>query len=272
MLTKKKKKKQTQNLSPFFKTGGIFLAAGFTHMLSESVEGFEKLELEESLKRYPLPYLLCLLGVLLTLFMEKVAFRGHQHHFGHSHETSQQTDSGDPRIEEEAQLSRGIVKPHEHQDKMEEPNMMMLALTLSAHSVIEGVALGVEDTIADTTNILIAIVSHKMFAAFAFGVSLAKSKFPTEKILKMVALFSFMTPAGIILGMLFQGSLQGSPNSPVAESIKALSSGTFIYIALVEVILEEFQTNKDAYLKFFLLVIGSIVMTGLSSHGGVHHH
>jgi len=145
-----------------------------------------------------------------------------------------------------------------------------LALTLSAHSLIEGIALGVEDTIFDTSNILIAIVSHKMFAAFAFGVSLTKNKFPTERIVKMVIVFSLMTPMGILAGLLFQSSLQGSANSPAAECIKAISSGTFIYIALVEVIMEEFQSNRDKYLKFILLIIGSILMASLSSHGGTH--
>jgi len=52
-------------------SGGIFLAAGFTHMLPEAVEGFKELELLENV---PLPYILCMFGILLTFFIEKVAF------------------------------------------------------------------------------------------------------------------------------------------------------------------------------------------------------
>jgi len=46
-------------------SGGVFLAAGITHMFPEAVEGFENLEIQSTV---PLPYLLCMFGMLGTFF------------------------------------------------------------------------------------------------------------------------------------------------------------------------------------------------------------
>ena len=45
----------------------------------------------------------------------------------------------------------------------------ILALVLSIHSFIEGLALGVQSDVTQTTILLIAIASHKWIEAFAFG-------------------------------------------------------------------------------------------------------
>lgn len=95
------------------------MSAGFTHMLAEAVEGklckfgcaldkiavwslccnhcscmshllshitiislgFEKLGAHEVFGHLPVPYILCIFGLLLTFFVEKVVFSGsHDHH------------------------------------------------------------------------------------------------------------------------------------------------------------------------------------------------
>jgi len=251
-------------------SGGFFLAAGFCHMLSESVEGFSNFDLELFGTHFPAPYALCIFGILMTLFMEKVAFSGHKH----SHSIILDAGENSDTKSQEAERSRGILKndrsientesPHQHSHTH---NMYILGLLLSVHSIIEGLALGIEDSLADTTSILVAIVSHKIFDSFALGVSLVKNGLNTDKILKIIAVFAFTTPLGIILGLTV---LPNPTQSVVAEAVKAISSGTFIYIAIVEVILEEFESPKDRFIKFFLLVIGVIMMTAISSHPHGH--
>jgi len=162
---------------------------------------------------------------------------------------------------EEASRSRGIVKT-------EKSNSWILPFLLSIHSLIEGAALGFEDTVADTTNVLIAIVGHKLFAAFALGVNLAKSNVSSDKLIKTVIIFSIMTPLGILLGLM---AMWNSTHNFTAEVVKAISAGTFIYISMVEVILEEFENPRDKYLKFFLVVIGAVSMSLISSSGGHNH-
>jgi len=275
-------------------SGGFFLAAGFCHMLSESVEGFAALELDVFGSHFPYAYFLCMVGILLTFFMEKVLFSGHSH--SHSHSTVSSPDvsalrnedktierkgslTSSPLLKEvvyeagsqEAELSRGILKISEgNSNDSHGSNMYVLGLLLSVHSLIEGIALGVEDTLGDTTNILIAISGHKIFDAFAFGISLVKNNTPTDKIIKYVLVFALTTPLGILMGFTF---LPNPGQSYLAEVVKAISSGTFIYIALVEVILEEFEHPKDKFPKLFLLITGVCMMTFLSArpHGHAGH-
>ncbi len=243
-------------------SGGIFLAAGFTHMLPEAVEGFKQLELLENL---PLPYILCMFGILLTFFIEKVAFATqHQHHHAlfSSHGEGVDLEELQQRHSTQPEISRGIVKKEGESNV----NMYMLIVLLSVHSVIEGIALGIEDTIEDTTTILIAIVGHKFFSAFAFGVNLAKNNVPSDKLVRFVLLFTCMTPFGIALGL----TVIQNPGGPLSQIMNAISAGTFVYIALVEVILEEFENPKDKYWKFALLMIGTLIMTVLSTRGHSH--
>jgi len=241
-------------------SGGVFLAAGIAHMFPEAVEGFEKLELETNL---PLPYLFCMFGMLGTFFFEKVVISGRHNHGAIPIDDEIEEKGLDHlQIHDEATRSRGIVKT-------EKSNSWLLPLLLSIHSLVEGAALGFEDTVADTTNVLIAIIGHKLFAAFALGVNLTKNNVSSEKLIKMVVIFAIMTPLGILIGLM---AMWNSSHNFTAEVVKAISAGTFIYIALVEVILEEFENSRDKYLKFTLVVFGAVAMSLISSSGGKHNH
>lgn len=79
-----------------------------------------------------------------------------------------------------------------------------------------------------------------------------------------------MTPLGILLGL----TLFSSAGGLLSNCMNAISAGTFIYIALVEIILSEFeqagQSQKDKYIKFGLVCTGIFLMSLLSSSD--HHH
>jgi len=241
-------------------SGGVFLAAGIAHMFPEAVEGFEKLELKTTI---PLAYVFCMSGMLGTFFFEKVLVSGRHNHgaIPPLEESSEDKEENRSESRDEASLSRGIVKT-------EKSNSWLLPLLLSIHSLVEGIALGFEDTKEDTTKILIAIVGHKLFAAFALGVNLTKNNVSSDRLVKMVVFFAVMTPVGILLGLM---AMWNSDHNLIGEAVKAISAGTFIYIALVEVILEEFENTRDKYLKFLLVVVGAIAMCLVSSSGNHHH-
>ena len=232
-------------------SGGIFLAAGMTHMLKESIEGYEELRAENKWGPFPVPYFLCIVGILGTFFIEKISTPHSEMKHSHSFDMLDLT----PEQSSESKRETNV-------------NMYILALLLSVHSIIEGIALGIESHWEDTTKILIAIVSHKFFAAFALGVNLVKNKADSMKMTKMVVLFSSMTPFGILLGLT---TLYTSPSSLLSVLIQAISSGTFIYIALVEVIVEEFQNHSNATMKFTLLSLGVLSMSLLSANEGHQH-
>ncbi len=46
--------------------------------------------------------------------------------------------------------------------------------------------------------------------------------------------------------------------------ILAISTGTFIYVAASEVIVEEFAITKHRFSKFFMYLVGGIIVAGLA--------
>lgn len=210
--------------------GGIFLGAGLIHMLPDAQEGLKALASD-----FPWVMLLCAAGFLLVLVLEKVII--------HSH------DAVADSVEREAKCS---LYPY------------ILTIVLSVHSVIAGIALGTEDTIRLSIVIFIALISHKGSAAFALGVSLVRAGIHKSRLLKIVTLFCFMTPLGIVIGSIATAAMSGRTEQIVEGVFDAVAAGTFLYVAVLAIIEEEFSLPHDRWLKFFLLTFGLGVMAVLA--------
>ncbi len=76
----------------------------------------------------------------------------------------------------------------------------------------------------------------------------------------MILLFAFFTPVGILLGIF----LSDFKSKVIEGAVLAMSSGTFIYVAASEVIVEEFALTKHKFQKFFAFIIGGILVAGLA--------
>lgn len=84
----------------------------------------------------------------------------------------------------------------------------------------------------------------------------------------LITVFALFTPLGIGLGLILAQS-----SSKLVEGIfLALSTGTFLYVAASEVIVEEFAITKYRFSKYFLFLLGGIFVGGLALmevlHGG----
>lgn len=239
-------------------SGGLFLCAGFSHMLGEALEGFQARQLPVDA-----PLLYCLFGILATLFVEKVLLSyfqepdsssssGSSAHAGHSHVHGLLNVGHD--IDSTAKSRASSVAST--------LQTYMLTILLSMHSIIEGVALGVEESVDDASRVLMAIAAHKSFAAFALGLSLVRGGASTAALVRIVLMFAFMSPLGVLLGAVFALNLEADDNV-WSGAIQAFAAGSFIYVALVEILLEEFSRPHDRALKFFLMLLGVAVMLSL---------
>ena len=132
----------------------------------------------------------------------------------------------------------------------------ILLLALSLHGIFEGIALGVLNHSNEVIMLFIAIIAHKWAESFALGISFYKAKIETKIFLKMLTLFTFFTPVGILIGMYF------SKSGFLIEGIMlSISSGTFLYVSTSEVIVEEFSSKgskeiagKGSAARFFFQV------------------
>ena len=207
--------------------GGVFLGAGLIHMMPDAQQEFRDLTGTD----YPWFAVVCCVGFLSILFLEKIAIR-----HSHSHDD---TSMGSGQM---------VLYPY------------VLMIILSIHSIIVGIALGTEARIAQVAVILIAVVAHKGTAAFSLTVSLLRGSVQRGRVVAMVVLFSFMTPLGILLGLGFMALLTGQAEKIFEAGFDALAAGTFLYVALLDILEEEFAGNSYRPLKFVFVFAGLAIM------------
>lgn len=248
--------------------GGVFLGGGFSHLLPESAHSFEEVDLGH----LPIGFMLCVGGFFLVFFLEKVIFNhgsgSHNHSFVQLDEVELRTSSEPKELEsqESAQSTSspsdvaGAPHPVPPSSKLVP---ILLTLVLSIHSIIAGFTLGVQTSVSEVTTIFIAIISHKWTESFALGVSLAKSNV-TKKvdICKFLGTYSIMTPLGLVLGAILSYAVTGHGQAMTNAVVSGIAAGTFIYIALVDILLKEFDDPSDKYLKFLFCLVGYGLITG----------
>lgn len=230
--------------------GGIFLGAGFIHLLPEAAE------LLGSVVEYPLAPLLAAVGVALLLLIDRVVL-----------ETR--------------------VGPDQDKAKSRPIYPYVLLVVLSIHSATAGVALGLQSEAATSLLVVVAILCHKGSAGFALVVSMVAAGAERRQLWTVLAIFASMTPLGIVLGTIASGLLEGPTAVLVEGGFNALAAGTFIYIAILDVINAEMSSaddrvahfvrsamvgdddlpmpaqDTDRVLKFVLVVVGLLSMAAI---------
>ena len=84
-------------------------------------------------------------------------------------------------------------------------------------------------------------------------------------IIRLILLFSLFTPFGVLIGLLLDES-----NYLIISIFMGISTGTFIYIATSDIIVEEFSFTMHRYTKFFLYVLGGLFIASLVASIKLH--
>eukprot|EP00210_Caulerpa_lentillifera_P001194 g1150.t1 len=270
-------------------SAGVMLSAGFCHLLADAIK-----PTMEAVPKFPLAPFLCALGFLLTLTADTYASKyakQHQKTNGMNpiingsarllSETQQQSDEANTN--DDRLPSTSVLVPS-HEDTVsnghsgrsmecleidnggqQEPRVsfltaLFLGLALSLHSVLEGLALGAQQTINASKDVLLAIAAHKGLAAYALGASLVDSKTTGTKFFRVAGLFSLASPVGILIGY----GLSEVSNGTGAASLSALASGTFLYVAMMEVIPNELHDGENITSKLIVMFLGFGAMSTLA--------
>jgi zinc transporter 1/2/3 len=200
---------------------GIFLGVAFFHMLPESIRLFGQLY---STVTYPIPEIICLVGFLLMLFLERLS-----------------------------------LIASNHQAKYSIPYILTLILII--HAFVEGAALGVGTTIPETVMLFIAILAHKGSESFALCVTMLKHAMPMQRIVFLILFFALMSPIGIGVGMMINEFTYADHGVLLAATFDAFAAGTFIYISTLHHIRFHKHTEEtQGMLEFGCLVLGLVTM------------
>jgi zinc transporter 1/2/3 len=136
--------------------------------------------------------------------------------------------------------------------------VFILEVGIAIHSIIIGITLGTTVNKTSFVSLFIAMSLHQFFEGIALGSSIVKAKIlEFWKVMSMVGLFSFSTPIGIIIGILTNNSYNPeSKTSYLTQGIfNAISAGVLIYMALIHLIIEDFNNNDiNGNIKFLMLI------------------
>jgi zinc transporter 1/2/3 len=142
---------------------------------------------------------------------------------------------------------------------------------LSVHSLIEGLAIGIQDTTAKVMILFGAVVSHKFVVGFCLGVELSVSA-GTKFVHHFVAIlvFSAGSVLGIAIGMGLV-DLNSVVDSKFLPIMQGVAGGTLLYVTVCEVLPREKarwhqnRVNRAAgLLQLLAFTFGFAVMTLLN--------
>jgi zinc transporter ZupT len=210
---------------------GVFLGAVFLHLLPELAEA------------RPSAGVTSLVPIsIVTLFaIERLLFRGAN--------GDEVQDSG---------RNRGSRGPH---DVLGHATLFGLAV----HSLAGGFGLAVGGaTPALQLAIFLSILGHKTAEAFSLSTVLLLAGQSARKVAARVGFLALMTPLGCLIGILSLAALPaGSPLAPMA-----IATGTFLYVALMDILPEVLHKRQDLGWKVLLMLAGLALMAFLrAGHG-----
>lgn len=164
---------------------------------------------------------------------------------------------------------------------------LKILLAFSAHSIFDGISIGVQPNSTEVWHLLLAILSHKLLIAFilsfqvydrCFAYTTTPSGFMlrepvpgAKRVLWFFGVsFALMSPLGIILVMLVMDEpTEGQPLNLTVIVLSALASGNILYIVFLEIIdksLARVHLNGFAQLVALLVGFGLMHLVVVTSH------
>ncbi|XP_034987622.1 zinc transporter ZIP1-like [Zootoca vivipara] len=253
--------------------GGVFLSACLLDIVPDSLA-----DLREDLSQqippldFPVPELVLALGFLLVLVLEHIILacserQGDEASLpllpcpspSHSEEGSLAEQQQQQRLE--------AGTPHCHMGDTKAPSSfrsLVLTLSLSFHSVFEGLAVGLQDTESKVLQLAVAILLHKTIIAASLALLLLQSRLPLRWLAASIITFALMSPLGVGLGMaVMQNPDAGGSPTMTRSVLEGVAAGTFMYITFLEILPQELNDPARRLLKVLAVLLGFSGMAGL---------
>ncbi|XP_061445486.1 zinc transporter ZIP2 [Rhineura floridana] len=238
---------------------GVFLGACIMHMVADALGDIQEeikkhrqqgvsmhkqnstSEVDDDSEMYPFGELVISFGFFLVFFIECVVLHCcptavHSHGDHDAHE-----DNKDP--------------PESHSSF----RAFVLFLSLSFHSVFEGLAIGVQKEKTSAIQLCLAVLIHKAIVVFSLALKLVQSGTQGRWRLLYLVVFALMSPIGISVGI--GVSLSNSDGSGLAQALlEGVAAGTFLYVTFLEILPYELRSHESPLTKFFFIGLGFSVM------------
>jgi zinc transporter ZupT len=154
---------------------------------------------------------------------------------------------GEKEKEKEKAGFKGLLEP------------IIVLCAIGFHGLFAGISIGIGEELNDTLIIIIAILAHKWAAALSLGVTFVKLFVPNKQFYILMTIFALITPVGTVIGLI----VKQSSNELVEAIFLSVSSGTFFYLSMSEILVEEFEKKENKYIKFIVYVVGCLAISFL---------
>ena len=226
--------------------GGTLFAAALFLMLPEGWEHIEEGLPWADVEAGFVAAAAIAVGFLAMYLLENLALPhlGHDHeeHLGHSGAAHAAESVSDRAVHQVGGLSAFVA--------------------LSMHTLIDGIALGTAvvggDDIAFGGLVFVAIIFHKMPAAFSLTSALKADHYPNRTSLIYLTIFNAMVPAGAVLAFLV---LFGLPMWLLGAML-CFSAGTFIHVATSDLLPVIHRQHSGKVLLSAVVILGVLFMAG----------
>jgi zinc and cadmium transporter len=264
-------------------SAGVMLGAAFFHIMPDAMEMVGKTKFGWWMS----------LGVVGLFCIERfIAPHSHEidggHHHHGKHEHIHVHESGGKH--QHAQPEKGTVphlsEPHDHRAAAPAVAGWMAVVGLTIHTFMNGVGLGgavqASSELAEKPTMLgwalpglamfIAIVLHKPADALAISTVLTR-KGVSRHLVGLVQLgFALMVPVGVVSFYLTRGAITKEMQNELTGAALAISSGTFLFIALSDLLPEVQFHRHDRFALFLALTSGVALMGGIALLEGHEDH
>lgn len=129
---------------------------------------------------------------------------------------------------------------------------------LSVHAFTAGLGLAALLEHPELSVAVVAILWHKLTECFSLSSVMRLAGAPAKRHLAMLGLFACITPAGLVLGAQLAG-LDEHANA----ALTGLAAGTFLYVAVCDLLPEVFHHTDRRMPRVIALVIG-VIASGLA--------
>ncbi|KAI5008375.1 zinc transporter 8-like [Hordeum vulgare subsp. vulgare] len=257
---------------------GVILATGFIHILPDAFENLTSdcLPAAGPWKDFPFAGLGAMVGAIGTLVVDTVATgyftrahlnkdRAHgssaavvdeekqaaaaaaataaseEAHEGHVHLHTHATHG---HAHGSAALVAAVGGAEDEKDTIRHRVIsQVLELGIVVHSVIIGISLGASQDPETIKPLVVALSFHQMFEGMGLGGCIVQAKFKARSIVTMILFFCLTTPVGIAIGFgISRVYHENSPTALVVEgSLNSVAAGILVYMALVDLLAEDFM-------------------------------
>ena len=267
----KREKKKLKNVILSFLLnvgGGVLIANCFCHWLPEVREGIEGKNIDTFL---PLAEVIMCAGFFFISALEEVL-----HHFLHPHQSQPSPDSMTERRQvKETNFSSQTDPPsvgYSDEDKEDQETertaaeikaairTIFVVFALSFHSVVEGLALGLEGDSGGVWLNTGATAMHKFVIAFSVGVELLSNQLNLLTYTISIVVFSIAPALGALIGILltelsFDCTFQTKIDLPL-QILQGIATGTVLYVVFFEIIPKGKEVGGTGKQHILAMILG----------------